>query len=95
MLTADEQETLTAMALAMMNAEELLGALFSGFYTKKQADQKKYLFVGWLFWAYLRVKMEEILANGMDAPYGYLEELPANDHVITLNYTMNFFPEWN
>ena len=62
-LTEDERETLTEMALAMMNVEELLGELFSGFYTRQKTHQKQYLYVAWLCWAYLRLKMEEALGN--------------------------------
>ena len=41
-LSEDERETLTAMALAMLNVEELLGTLFSGFYTRQKTHQKQY-----------------------------------------------------
>ena len=81
------------MAVAMMNVEELLGTLFSGFYTKRKTDQKQYLYVAWLCWAYLRVQMEHALANGHNGLYGHLATLPDNHQIITLNYTAKFFPD--
>ena len=92
-IIAADKEVLNEMALAMMDAEELLGTLFSGFYTKRRIDQRQYLFVGWLCWAYLRVKMEQILVNGRGGLYGWLEDLPDNHRFITLNYTASLFPE--
>ena len=92
-LTEDERETLTEMAFAMMNVEELLGELFSGFYTRQKTHQKQYLYVAWLCWAYLRLKMEEALGNGSNSLYQHLAGLSENDKVITLNYTSKFFPD--
>ncbi len=92
-LSEDERAVLTTMALTMMNVEELLGDLFSGFYTKRIIDQKQYLYVGWLFWAYLRVKMEQVLQSPERALYDELHSLPGNNEFITLNYTSKFFPE--
>ena len=92
-LSQDERETLTEMALAMMNIEELLGELFSGFYTKQKTHQKKYLYVAWLCWAYLRVRMEEALKNGTHPLYQHLADLPEHDEIISLNYTSKFFPD--
>lgn len=92
-LTDDEKDTLTEMALAMMNFEELLGELFSGFYTARKSYQKQYLYVAWLCWAYLRLKMEEATATQENGFYGHLANLPQNHNVITLNYTASFFPE--
>ena len=92
-LSEDERETLTEMALAMMNVEELLGELFSGFYTKQKTHQKQYLYVAWLCWAYLRMKMEEALASGTNALYQHLAGLSEGDRIITLNYTSRFFSD--
>lgn len=92
-LTKDERETLTEMALAMMNVEELLGDLFSGFYTGQKTRQKQYLYVAWLCWAYLRLKMEESLGNGQNSLYQHLASLSGGDRVITLNYTSKFFSD--
>ncbi len=90
-LTEDEREALTAVALAMMNVEELMGELFSGFYTRQKTHQKQYLYVGWLCWAYLRVKMEEAVEGGANSLYQHLASLSEDDEIITLNYTSKFF----
>lgn len=92
-LADDEREVLTELALSMMNVEELLGELFSGFYSGRKAQQKQYLYVAWLFWAYLRVRMERVLANERREIYSYTGDFPENHHFITLNYTVKFFPE--
>ena len=92
-VSQEEKEVLTRMAMAIMNVEELLGQLFSGFYTKRASDQKQYLFVAWLFWAYLRLKMDESLNNDEKGLYAYLDALGDNHQFITLNYTTRFFPE--
>ena len=92
-VSQEEREALTRMATAIMNVEELLGELFSGFYTKRAADQKQYLFVAWLFWAYLRLKMDESLNNDKKGFYAYLDTLGDNHQFITLNYTARFFPQ--
>ena len=92
-LSEDERETLTEMALAMMNVEELLGELFSGFYTRQKTHQKQYLYVAWLCWAYLRVTMEEALGNGTNSLYQHLASLSEHDEIITLNYTSKFFSD--
>jgi len=92
-LTEEERETLTSMALSIMNVEELLGNLFSGFYTKKINDQKQYLYVAWILWAYLRMKMESAINNLSGSSYEHFTSLPSNHHLITLNYTALFIPE--
>ena len=89
----DTRETLKEMALAMMNVEELLGTLFAGFYTKNLSHQNQYLYVAWLFWAYLRVKMEEFSHIEQDSLYAHFGLLPESHRFITLNYTSKFFPE--
>ena len=91
-LSEGERETLTTMALSMMNVEELLGELFSGFYTQHKTHQKQYLYVAWLCWAYLRLKMEEALTGGVSPLYQHLATLPENSSIITLNYTSKFLP---
>ena len=91
-ISQEERETLTRMATAVMNVEELLGVLFSGFYTNRLVDQKQYLFVAWLFWAYLRLKMEESIGAGDKGFYSYLDQLGDGHEFITLNYTASFFP---
>lgn len=92
-VSPDERDALVRMATAVMNVEELLGELFSGFYTKRASDQKQYLYVAWLFWAYLRLKMDESLNSGEKGLYAYLGTLGDDHHFITMNYTARFFPQ--
>lgn len=89
-ITSQEKDVLVEVALWMMNVEDLLGSLFSGFYTNHLPSQKKYIYLSWLLWAYLRVQMNQIDIRKIDNwPYSYL-----NNHlVVSLNYTADFFDE--
>lgn len=88
----EERETLRDIVRSMMNFEELLSDLFTGFYTKRAPDQKKYLYVSWLLWAFLRLTMEEKCQNGPSGLYAELANLGSQDHVVTFNYTTKFLP---
>ena len=89
-VTDQEKDILIEMALWMMNVEDLLGTLFSGFYTQHIPGQKKYIYFAWLLWSYLRVKMQQIDATLKTWPYSNYSQ---PSQYISLNYTAEIFPE--
>lgn len=91
-VSADERDTLKELIQSMMNFEELLSDLFTGFFTGDKGDQKKYLYIAWLIWAYLRLRMQEGTKGGKLWLYGELEGIPQLDNIITFNYTSMFVP---
>lgn len=91
-VSSEERSALTDVSMLFMNVEELLGDLFSGFYTNRLPDQKKYLYVAWLIWAYVRIRMEK--AGSADKGlYDSLDNLGDEHEFITMNYTTNFLSE--
>ena len=91
-VSSEEREALTEMATALMGVEELLGTLFAGFYTNQQADQKRYLFLAWLFWAYVRITMFSQDTHSFGGFYESFDSLDIDFQIITMNYTNRFFP---
>jgi hypothetical protein len=90
-LTPDEQEAFKAVVAILSNFEELLGNLFIGYYTKHTPDQKKYFYLAWLFWAYIRHKEDLGRANRDRSFYKTLSEVGPGGGVITFNYTDFFY----
>lgn len=70
--------------------ETLLVEYFAGFYTKSEADIKKYLYMSWILWSYFRVKMAEVNGRSGKGFYDLLDTLPETPSILTFNYT-NFF----
>jgi hypothetical protein len=70
--------------------EKLLVDYFAGFYTKNEADIKKYLYMSWILWSYFRIRMAEILNQNTKEFYDVLESLPDTTSILSFNYT-NFF----
>jgi hypothetical protein len=89
-LTDDEKTALGEMVAAVSNFEEMLGDFFSGFFTKSVANQKKYFYLSWLFWAFIRYRAAEGKANRENSLYPVLSEITNGDSIITFNYT-DFF----
>ncbi len=89
-MTSSERDKLMELALYMMDVEDLLGSLFSGFYTNHLPGQKNYLYMSWLLWSYLRVQMNRSHNDRSTWPYN---DLTKKYNYITLNYTAEFFDE--
>jgi hypothetical protein len=53
-LTREEQEAFAEVITILSNFEELMATLFTGYFTKHIPDQKKYFYLAWLLWAYIR-----------------------------------------
>ena len=91
-LTQEEQDAFAEVIAILSNFEELLGRLFIGYFTKHVPDQKKYFYLAWLFWAYIRHK-EELGRKDRDKSfYKTLSEVGPGGGIITFNYT-DFFDD--
>jgi hypothetical protein len=90
-LTPEEQEAFKAVVAILSNFEELLGNLFIGYFTKHTPDQKKYFYLAWLFWAYIRHKEDLGRGNRDRSFYKTLSEVGPGGGVITFNYTDFFY----
>lgn len=90
-LSQEEQDAFKAVVAILSNFEELLGNLFIGYFTKHTPDQKKYFYLAWLFWAYIRHK-EDLGRGDRDRSfYKTLSEVGPGGGVITFNYTDFFY----
>ena len=89
-LTKEERDAFAEVIAILSNFEELLGSLFLGYFTKHTANQKKYFYLSWLFWAYIR-HQEDLGRRDRDKSfYKTLSEICSGDGIITFNYT-DFF----
>ena len=88
-LSAAEKEALSDVVAAMTDFEELLTELFAGFYTSNLSSQRKYLYVSWLLWSYMRWKsfVVQESSNGSASFYDHLSIIGGEDAVVTFNYT--------
>lgn len=91
-LTIDEKAAFWSLTMILSNFEEMMGELFSGFFTKNRVLQKKYFYLSWLLWAYIQIKAEAGKANRDTSFYKTLDEVGAGGGIITFNYT-NFFDD--
>ncbi len=91
-LTKEEQEAFAELIAILANFEELLGNLFLGYFTKHVPDQKKYFYLAWLFWAYIRHKEDLGRPNRDKSFYKTLSEVGPGGGIITFNYTDFFDP---
>lgn len=89
-LTPQEQEAFGEIAVLLSNFEEMMGLLFSGYCTKHLGNQKKYFYLSWLLWAYIREREQAGLSKRDYSFYKTLSEIGPGGGVITFNYT-NFF----
>jgi hypothetical protein len=82
-----ERQVLELFIVSTSNIEELLSHYFTLYTVGKQSDQKTFLYIAWLLWAYLRLK-----STGRTPRSGSIySRLPSlGGDVITFNYT-NFF----
>lgn len=88
-LTDEERVTFDSFVAALTNIEDLLTELFSGFFSNKTTEIRKYLYVSWLLWCYMWYKSLLARANlkSTNSFYRHLEGLNEDDSVVTFNYT--------
>lgn len=70
-----------------LDIETLLVETFLGFYNEKPSDIKKYLYISWMLWAYLKTKENEILNRFSENQLPFYSSIPKNFNVISFNYT--------
>jgi hypothetical protein len=85
-LTEEERQAMRDIVSVVSNFEEMLGEFFSGFFTKNIGNQKKYFYLSWLLWAYLKLKQLVAIDNREKSFYKTLADLK-NHNIITFNYT--------
>lgn len=89
-LDVEERRALEEVVSIAYNFEEMLGEFFSGFFTNNQPAKKKYFYLSWLLWAYIRHKAQAGKRLRDRSFYRTLSEVGVDAEVITFNYT-NFF----
>jgi hypothetical protein len=90
-LTTEDRAVFADVIALLSNFEELMADLFTGYFTKHIPDQRKYFYLAWLLWAYIRHK-EEAARNKRDLSfYKTLSDCGVSgDKIVTFNYT-DFF----
>jgi hypothetical protein len=92
-LTPEEKSAFQSVIALLSNFEQLLAELFAGYFTNQLSSQKKYFYLAWLLWAYIRHKEESIRTSGIRSFYDTLAEAGiVGKNIITFNYT-DFFSE--
>jgi len=83
----DQRQKVAYFVEAVSNVEELMSLYFMMYSLGQSKEQKKYLYIVWMLWAFLRLRS----FNRPIQPTSIYQQLPsmAGD-VITFNYT-NFF----
>ena len=90
-LTREEQEAFAEVVTILSNFEELMATLFVGYFTKHIPDQKKYFYLAWLLWAYIRHREDAGRAQRDRSFYKTLSEVGPGGGIITFNYTDFFY----
>jgi len=92
-LTREEQEAFAEVITILSNFEDLMGSLFMGYFTKHIPDQKKYFYLAWLLWAYIRHREAAGRGQRDGSFYKTLSEVGSGGGIITFNYTDFFYDE--
>jgi len=74
------------LSTQFLDIETLLVETFLGFYNEKTSDIKKYLYISWMLWAYLKTK-ENAVFSSINGKIPFYSEIPAEFKVISFNYT--------
>lgn len=90
-LTPEDREAFAEVIAILSNFEELMGNLFTGYFTKHIPDQRKYFYLAWLLWAYIRHREDAGRAHREKSFYKTLSEVGVGGGVITFNYTDFFY----
>ncbi len=90
-LTREEQEAFAEVITILSNFEELMATLFTGYFTKHIPDQKKYFYLAWLLWAYIRHREDSGRGQRDRSFYKTLSEVGPGGGIITFNYTDFFY----
>jgi hypothetical protein len=92
-LTPGEKKAFGEVIALLSNFEELMADLFTGYFTQHVPDQKKYFYLAWLLWAYIRHKEEGARSKRNLSFYKTLSDGGIRgDNIVTFNYT-DFFDD--
>jgi hypothetical protein len=92
-LTPEEKTAFGEVIAILSNFEELLGDLFTGYFTGNITQQRRYFYLAWLFWAYIRFREEAGRAERGKSFYKTLSDCAVpGANIITFNYT-DFFDD--
>lgn len=69
----------------LIDLEQLLMKYFVGFYTGKMSDIKRYLYLSWTLWAFMKHREDVAVNSGNPIPF--YSSLPKDWTIVTLNYT--------
>jgi hypothetical protein len=75
------------LSLHFLDIESLLIKTFLGFYNEKLSDIKRYLYISWMLWAYLKTCENNVLENFSDDSFPFYSKIPEDFRVISFNYT--------
>ena len=70
-----------------LDIETLLVETFLGFYNEKVSDIKRYLYISWMLWAYLKIKENNVFSAIGKKGIPFYSKIPNNFKVISFNYT--------
>lgn len=70
-----------------LDIEKLLVETFIGFYGEHLPDIRKYLYISWMMWAYLKFKEIDVFLNFNVDDIPFYSQIPDNFKVISFNYT--------
>lgn len=90
-LTQPETDAFWELSLALANFEEMMGDFFVGYFSRNPTLQKKYFYLAWMLWAYIRIKASAATRAG--SFYETLSASGCGGGVITFNYTDFFCPQ--
>jgi len=86
-LKEPENPVYSVLSTHFLDIETLLVETFLGFYNEKLPDIKKYLYISWMLWAYLKAKENNILSDINENSIPFYSRIPQNFKVISFNYT--------
>jgi hypothetical protein len=75
------------LSLYFLDIESLLVKTFLGFYNEYMPDIKRYLYISWMLWAYLRTRENKVLDEFNDNSFPFYSKIPQDFRVISFNYT--------
>ncbi len=86
-LKEPENPIYNVLGTHFLDIENLLVETFLGFYNEKPSDIKKYLYISWMMWAYLKTKENNVLSNIDMSNIPFYSVIPEHFKVISFNYT--------
>ncbi|HCF38748.1 MAG TPA: hypothetical protein DER56_06805 [Thermosipho africanus] len=76
------------ISLHFLDIESLLIKTFLGFYNQNVPDIKRYLYISWMLWAYLKKRENNVFENiSKDNSLPFYSKIPEDFRVISFNYT--------